>query len=92
MGLPPLLELAPAVMVPFLGQYGDVDQSIPVEQVELLRVALGSAPVPTEMIHYPGAGHAFHCDERPQSYHEPSARAAWARTLDSYDRYLDTGA
>jgi carboxymethylenebutenolidase len=92
MGLPPLLELAPTVMVPFLGQYGDADQSIPVEQVELLRAALGSAPVATEIVRYPGAGHAFHCDERPQSYHEPSARAAWARTLDWFDRYLDAGA
>jgi carboxymethylenebutenolidase len=88
MGLPPLLELAPQVKVPWLGQYGDADQSIPVEQVELLRVALASAPVPTEIIRYPGAGHAFHCDERPQSYDEPSARAAWARTLEWFERYL----
>ncbi len=88
MGLPPLLELAPKVKVPWLGQYGDNDQSIPVEQVEQLRAALRSAPVPTEIIRYPGAGHAFHCDERPESYHEPSATAAWARTLEWFERYL----
>jgi carboxymethylenebutenolidase len=91
MGLPALLELAPKVMVPFLGQYGDADQSIPVEQVEQLRTALRAAPVPTQIVRYPGAGHAFHCDERPQSYHEASARAAWARTLDWFERYLTTG-
>jgi len=92
MGLPPLLELAPKVRVPFLGQYGDTDQSIPVEQVELLRAALREAPVPTEIIRYPDAGHAFHCDERPQGYHEPSARAAWARTLEWFARYLTPAA
>ena len=92
MGLPPLLELAPTLMAPFLGQYGDTDQSIPVEQVELLRAALRAAPVPTEIVRYPGAGHAFHCDERPQAYHEPSARAAWARTLEWFERYLAAGA
>jgi len=91
MGLPPLLELAPSVKVPWLGQYGDTDPSIPVEQVEQLRAALATAPVPTEIVRYPEAGHAFHCDERPQAYHEPSARAAWARTLEWFDRYLTAG-
>jgi carboxymethylenebutenolidase len=88
MGLNPLLELAPTVRVPWLGHYGDADQSIPVDQVEQLRQALAMAPVPTEIVRYPEAGHAFHCDERPQAYHEPSARAAWARTLEWFGRYL----
>lgn len=90
MGLPPLLDLAPEVKVPFLGQYGDADQSIPVEQVELLRDALNAGSVPTEIVRYPDAGHAFHCDERPESYHAASARAAWARTLAWFERYLAT--
>lgn len=88
MGLPALRELAPSVRAPWLGQYGDADLGIPVEQVEQLRAALATASVPTEIVRYPEAGHAFHCDERPGAYHEASARAAWTRTLEWFERYL----
>jgi len=88
MGMPSLLELAPGVSVPWLGQYGDEDKGIPVEQVEQLRATLAQNSVPTQIIRYPGAGHGFHCDERPAAYYEPAARAAWARALEWFDRYL----
>ena len=38
-GLPPLIELAADLQSPWLGLYGDLDQSIPVDQVEALRDA-----------------------------------------------------
>lgn len=88
MGLPSLLELAPRVTVPWLGQYGDEDPSIPVAQVEQLRAALADAPAPTEIVRYPDAGHAFHCDERPEAYRQAAATAAWARALDWFARHL----
>lgn len=88
MGLPPLVEVAPAVVAPWLGQYGDDDPSIPVEQVESLRSALSRASVPTEIVRYPGAGHAFHCDERPAAYRPEAAAQAWQRALDWFARYL----
>ncbi len=77
-GLPPLVELAPSLQAPWLGLYGDQDQSIPVDQAEALRAAASRADVPTELVRYPDAGHGFHCDARG-SYHEPSARDAWSR-------------
>ena len=40
-GLPPLVELAAELRCPWLGLYGDLDQSIPPEQVEALRDATG---------------------------------------------------
>jgi len=92
MGLDPLVDLAPKVSAPFLGQYGDDDTGIPVEQVEDLRSALESARVPTQIIRYPNAGHAFHCDARPAAYREQAATDAWARTLDWFGRYLGVGA
>ena len=88
MGIPSLLELAPSVTVPWLGQYGDEDQGIPVEQVEQLREALASVGADTQIIRYPGAGHGFNCDERPAAYHRASAVAAWARALEWFDRHL----
>jgi len=86
-GMPSMVELAPGLETPWLGLYGDQDQGIPVEQVESLREALSTAPVPTEIVRYSGAGHGFHCDAR-DSYHEASAKDAWRRTLSWFDEYL----
>ena len=86
-GLPPLIDLAPQLTSPWLGLYGDTDDGIPVHDVEALRRAAACAPVTTEVIRYTEAGHGFHCDMR-SSYHEPSARHAWARTLGWLDRHV----
>lgn len=86
-GLPPLVELAAEIQTPWLGLYGDRDQSIPVADVEALRSAAAGATVATELIRYPEAGHGFHCDERTD-YHEPSATDAWARALEFFHRHL----
>jgi carboxymethylenebutenolidase len=86
-GLPPLVELAPQLQTPWLGLFGDEDQSIPVDQVEAMREAAKSAPVVTEVVRYAEAGHGFHCDAR-DSYHEASAKDGWERTLDWFDANL----
>ncbi|MGA2805669.1 MAG: dienelactone hydrolase family protein [Acidimicrobiales bacterium] len=86
-GAPSLVELAPNLKTPWLGLYGDLDQGIPVEQVESLRAAVAKAPVPTKIVRYPEAGHGFHCDARG-SYHRASADDAWARTLDWFEQHL----
>jgi carboxymethylenebutenolidase len=86
-GLPSLIDLAPRLQSPWLGLFGDTDQSIPVEQVEALRAAVAKAPVPTEIVRYPDAGHGFHCDVR-DSYHESSADDAWRRTIDWFARHI----
>jgi carboxymethylenebutenolidase len=88
MGLEPLRDLAPKVQAPFLGHYGDEDAGIPVAQVEELRHALDVGSVPTQIVRYPDAGHAFHCDARPAAYREQAATAAWGRTLEWFGRYL----
>lgn len=85
--LGPLAENLSAMKSPWLGLFGDEDQSIPVIEVEELRGRLESAPVDTEIVRYPGAGHGFHCDQR-ESYHPSSAADAWQRTLDWFDAHL----
>jgi carboxymethylenebutenolidase len=78
-GMPPLVELVPSLQSPWLGLYGETDPTIPVAQVELLRRALARTPELTDLVSYPEAGHGFNCDAR-DSYHQPSAKDAWART------------
>ncbi len=87
-GYPPLLELAPGMQTPWLGLFGDLDQGIPIEEVEALREAAASSPVTTDVVRYPDAGHGFNCDDRPTSFHAPSAADAWTRTLAWFDRFL----
>jgi carboxymethylenebutenolidase len=87
-GMPPLLDLAPELQTPWLGLFGDEDPSIPTDQVEALRAAVKQASVPTEVVRYPEANHAFHCDARGDTYHEASATDAWKRTLAWFDTHL----
>jgi carboxymethylenebutenolidase len=86
-GMPPLVELATELKTPWLGLFGDADQSIPVADVEALRAAVAGARVPAEIVRYPGADHGFHCDAR-SSYHEASAKDGWKRTLDWFGSHL----
>jgi carboxymethylenebutenolidase len=85
------VELAPQLQTPWLGLFGDLDQSIPVEDVEVLRAAAATAAVPTEVVRYADAGHGFHRDGSGD-HHPDSAADAWQRTLDWFARYLTTGA
>jgi carboxymethylenebutenolidase len=90
-GYPPLVELAARLRSPWLGLFGDQDQSIPVEDIEALRAAAADASVPTEVVRYADAGHGFHRDGGA-AHHAESAADAWHRTLDWFARYLTTGA
>jgi carboxymethylenebutenolidase len=86
-GTPSQIELAPDLVAPWLGLYGDRDQGIPVDEVEALREAAAKASVPTEVVRYPDADHGFHCDAR-SSFHQSSSQDAWQRTLAWFRSYL----
>jgi carboxymethylenebutenolidase len=86
-GLPSLVELAPTLRAPWQGHYGDLDRSIPVVQVEALRVAADRAAVPTELYRHADAEHGFNCDDR-DAFEPASAAAAWQRSLDWFDQHL----
>ena len=87
-GFPPLTELAKDLRCPWIGLYGDLDQSIPVEQVEALRAATAPSKVRTEIVRYADAAHGFHCDGRPDAYNEAAAVDAHQCTLDFFDAEL----
>lgn len=86
-GFDPLIEEAPRLRAPWLGLFGDLDEGIPIDDVERLRAAAATSGQATEVVRYADAGHGFHCDQR-ESYHEPSARDAWARTIAFFDEHL----
>jgi carboxymethylenebutenolidase len=86
-GYPALTDLAPRLQTPWLGLYGDRDAGIPVEQVEALRAAAATAPVPTEVVRY-DADHGFHCDDRPAVFDADAAADAWARALAHLSAHL----
>lgn len=86
-GFRSLLDEVADLRAPWLGLYGDLDQGIPVEQVEQLRAAAAASGQPTEVVRYAEGGHGFHCDRR--SDYEPSCAAdAWARTITWFDTNL----
>jgi carboxymethylenebutenolidase len=87
---PALVGDMTSIDTPWLGLFGDLDQSIPVEDVELLREALATAPVRGEVVRYADAEHGFHCDER-DAYNAAAAKDAWDRTLDWFARHLSSG-
>jgi carboxymethylenebutenolidase len=84
---PALIDRAGELKTPWLGLFGDLDGSIPVEDVEVLRARLDELDVPTEVLRYATADHGFHCDVRP-SYDAEAATDAWARTLAWFGDHL----
>jgi carboxymethylenebutenolidase len=88
-GFTPLIEEASRLRAPWLGLYGDLDQGIPVADVERLRTAAASSGQTTEVVRYPHAGHGFHCDQRAD-FDPPSASDAWQRTLAWFHQHLST--
>jgi len=77
--LPPLLDEVASLKTPWLGLFGDLDKSIPIDDVELLRTSLGDAKVRSEIVRYAEANHGFNCDARP-SFNEEASNAAFDRS------------
>ena len=85
---PALVDEARALQTPWLGLFGDDDESIPVDDVEALRTELTNAPVDAEVVRYEGAQHGFHCDVREDHYDADAAADAWQRALAWFDTHL----
>ena len=85
---PSQIDAVQQLRAPWLGLFGDKDQSIPVQDVEELREASKLSPNQVEIIRYKDADHGFNCDARA-SFHAESASDAWQRMLAWYDTYLN---
>ncbi len=72
---------------PFLGIFGESDEFIPLEDVKQLERSLAQAGA-SEVRVYPGCGHAFLNEARPQAFRPEPAADAWQRMLNWFGRYL----
>jgi len=85
---PEPLERLQDLACPLLGIYGEEDTRITVPAREQVQPKLRELGKTFEMYFYPGAGHAFFNDTRPEVYRPEAARDAWERTLTFFRRYL----
>ena len=85
---PTLIDEAKSLQTPWLGFFGDEDQSIPVDDVEQLRTALADAPVDHDVVRYADAGHGFNRDVSPDAYVPGAAADAWRRMLAFFEKHL----
>ena len=63
--------------------FGEIDQSIPISDVEMIKKKRPDCEIYT----YPDAPHGFHCDERA-SYREAAAKTAWPRTMEFLNKHV----
>ena len=79
----PRSSTAPHLETPWLGLFGDRDESIPVDDVEQLRKALTDAPVAAEVVRYADAEHGFNCDAARRTTPTPRPTRGAARSTGS---------
>ena len=75
---------------PVLGLFGEQDDFVPPDAVRSLESAIQAAGGVIEAHIYPGVGHAFFNDSRPEVYRAATAADAWQRTLGFLQQHLAT--
>src|SRR6266542_2781051 len=80
-------DVAKDIKSPFLGLYGETDQSPAPADARKLGDLLKQHNQNVEIVTYPGAGHGFFADYRP-SYNATAAADAWKRCLAHFDKSL----
>jgi carboxymethylenebutenolidase len=78
-----------SLRAPVLGFFGELDESVAPAKVRALEDELKEHGKSAEMHVYPGAGHAFFNDARPEAYNPQAAADAWRRTLDFFRANLN---
>jgi carboxymethylenebutenolidase len=80
-----VLDAVADLSVPTLGLFGADDALIPQTDVDALRERAGRS---LEIVVYPGAGHAFNNDTRPEAFRPQASADAWQRLFAHFRRYL----
>ncbi len=86
-GYDPAQEDLSKVSAPVLSIYGELDQGIPLEQIERVQKAFASAGKEITVKIYKGAGHAFN-NNTHGSYNEAAAKEAWQVVVDFFKKNL----
>ncbi len=75
------LDAVSDLRCPLLAFFGEEDTFIPMDDVRELERRLKAVDQPSEVVVYPGAGHAFMNDTRPAAHRPDAARDAWTRAV-----------
>ncbi len=71
-----------------LGHVAEEDDYFTPEAARQLEVELSGLGKSVQFQVYPGAGHAFFNEDRPEAYHKESAELLWSRTIDFFRETL----
>ena len=74
---------------PILALFGAEDALIPLADVDELRRRSIETGSDVEVVVYPGAGHAFANEARPEVYREAAASDGWRRALAFFAKHLE---
>jgi len=86
-GAQPAAADVPKIKAHLLLHYGELDQRINAG-IPDFENALKAAGTNYQLFIYQGANHAFNNDTSPSRYHEESAKLAWSRTIDLFNKEL----
>lgn len=78
------------LQAPVLGFFAESDSFVTPEVVRQLESQLKGAGKQVEFHIFPGVGHAFFNDTRPDAYHAPSARQSWERMIRFFKDHLSS--
>ena len=87
-GINALAERAHLISAPQLFVWGGKDERITPEIRKEIIEATEKANKPYVSAIFSQANHAFNCDERPNNYHEASAKEAWALSIAFLSNHL----
>ena len=87
-GHPKVKPDLPNLNAPVLGLYGETDRSVTPESVRELERKVKDLGKQIEVKIYPGAGHAFFNETRPEAYNAEAAADAWRRTVAFFREHL----
>ena len=80
------IDVVNKIKTPVQGHYAEVDQEIPVEQLETFKSSLIKNGVPVEIFTY-SAQHGFFAYNRP-TYSAGASKLSWQRTIAFFKKYL----
>ena len=80
-GHPKVKPDLPNLHAPVLGLYGEKDASVTPAVAHELERQVKAVGKQIDVVIYPGAGHAFFNDMRPEVYNAEAAADAWRRTI-----------
>jgi carboxymethylenebutenolidase len=87
-GFPPQGPPRGQTCPPSLVLFGENENFFPVPDAKAWVEEQKKAGVDSDIVIYPGAGHAFFNDQRPEAYHAMAAKDAWNRTLRHFRKHL----